>query len=404
MTTHLNAAIDLIEQLAKQQQLSIGLVKPDLSKSLPYLSDWLAQGKHGTMQFLVEHVPLKADPTQLFAEYQSMILIRHAYVHASQLNSNKLLPNHAKTDNLHTNFQTNTNKIFNLPDEKANQQAQAAVISYYARGRDYHKTVKKQLKQFAQSIQEQLPWFNYRLFTDSAPIMEVESAMQAGLGWRGKHTLLVHPKQGSLFFLGGMLCNLPLINEQPQQVVNHCGTCSRCIQACPTGAITEPYKVDARLCIAYLTIEYKGIISDDLKVKIGNHLYGCDDCQLACPWNKFAKVVSDIDYTDRFGYIDSEKLLNFLQWQESTFLQKTEGSAIRRIGFKSWLRNVVIVVGNFIAQLQQQQSSSNNNYQQLQLMDRFKQAILQQKHNLLEDDGLQDACIWALNQIQKAEF
>jgi epoxyqueuosine reductase len=239
--------------------------------------------------------------------------------------------------------------------------AHSAVISWYAKGRDYHKVLRKQLLLLAQKIQdyiEQLPinsclknslQFNYRIFTDSAPIMEVELAQKGGLGWRGKHTLLINPSFGSLFFLGGMLTNIPFAVDDAMP--NHCGTCNKCMQICPTQAIIAPYQLDARKCISYLTIEHDGAIPLEYRAAIGKHVYGCDECQLVCPWNKFAKKSLIADFKPR-NYPQS--IIELWLWTEQNFLHKTEGSAIRRIGYQKWRRNLTVVMGNYVRELTKQ--------------------------------------------------
>jgi epoxyqueuosine reductase len=220
---------------------------------------------------------------------------------------------------------------------------QAAVISIYARGRDYHKVLRGRLQQLADRIAGEVGAFGYRVFTDSAPVMEVELAQKSGLGWRGKHTLLLNRDAGSLFFLGEVYTDLPLPVDAP--VGSHCGQCSACIAACPTGAIVGPYRLDARRCISYLTIELKGSIPLELRPLIGNRVLGCDDCQLACPWNKFAQRASIQDFDVRNG-LDNATLLDLFAWSEQEFNRRLEGSAIRRIGHERWLRNLAVGLGN----------------------------------------------------------
>ncbi|MFS2116772.1 tRNA epoxyqueuosine(34) reductase QueG, partial [Herbaspirillum frisingense] len=228
-------------------------------------------------------------------------------------------------------------------EEARSGDPSAAQVSIYARGRDYHKVLRARLQQLATRIEERIGSFGYRVFTDSAPVMEVALAEKAGLGWRGKHTLLLHREAGSMFFLGEMLTDLPLPVDDP--VTPHCGQCSACITACPTGAIVAPYELDARRCISYLTIELKGSIPSDLRPLIGNRIYGCDDCQLYCPWNKFAQRASLPDFDPRHG-LDSASLVDLFGWSEEQFLKNTEGSAIRRIGHERWLRNLAVGLGN----------------------------------------------------------
>ena len=216
------------------------------------------------------------------------------------------------------------------------QQPMQAVVSVYARGRDYHKVMRQRLQQLADKLQAQAGALGFRVFTDSAPVLEAELAVRSGLGWRGKHTLVLHRDAGSFFFLGEIFVDIALTPTPTE--TEHCGTCSACISVCPTQAITAPYRLDARRCISYLTIEHAGSIPLELRPLIGNRIYGCDDCQLVCPWNKFAKRSPLPDFDERHG-LGAATLLQLLQWDEDSFLRLTEGSAIRRIGHARWLRN-----------------------------------------------------------------
>jgi epoxyqueuosine reductase len=218
-----------------------------------------------------------------------------------------------------------------------------AVVSMYARGRDYHKVLRQRLQDFAKAIEEKIGAFGYRVFTDSAPLMEVELARKAGLGWRGKHTLLLNRESGSTFFLGEILVDIPLPMDMPQE--EHCGTCQSCIDICPTQAITAPYQLDARRCISYLTIENPQAIPLEFRRAMGNRVYGCDDCQLICPWNKFAKRTSLPDFAQRHG-LGQASLLHLWSWTEAEFEQRHQGSAIRRIGYSRWRRNLAVAMGN----------------------------------------------------------
>jgi epoxyqueuosine reductase len=227
-----------------------------------------------------------------------------------------------------------------------------AVVSIYARGRDYHKVMRHRLQQLADRIEAAIGPFGYRVFTDSAPVLEVELAQKAGIGWRGKHTLLLQRDAGSLFFLGEIYVDIPLPTDAetspaaaPETPGSHCGSCARCIGACPTGAIVAPYKVDARRCISYLTIELKGSIPLDMRPLIGNRVYGCDDCQLVCPWNKFAQAAPVADFDVRHG-LDRASLVELFAWSAQEFDTRMQGSAIRRIGYESWLRNLAVGMGN----------------------------------------------------------
>jgi epoxyqueuosine reductase len=218
-----------------------------------------------------------------------------------------------------------------------------AVIARYARGRDYHKVLRGRLQQLCDRIAQEVGPFGYRVFTDSAPVMEVELAARAGLGWRGKHTLLLDRTAGSWFFLGEVLVDLPLPLDEAKE--GHCGTCQRCIDACPTGAIRGPYQLDARRCISYLTIEHPGPIPEELRPLIGNRVYGCDDCQAVCPWNGFAQPGAEEDFQPRNG-LDRATLAELFAWSEAQFDERLRGSPIRRIGYERWLRNLAVGLGN----------------------------------------------------------
>jgi epoxyqueuosine reductase len=232
--------------------------------------------------------------------------------------------------------------------ETVMQDSSKAFISRYALGRDYHKVMRNKLQKLSEKIQSEITQlnisdFSYRVFTDSAPVLEVALAEKAGLGWRGKHTLLLNKNRGSWFFLGEIYTNLPLSIDAPSP--NHCGTCSSCIDICPTQAITAPYEVDARRCISYLTIELKGSIPLEFRPLIGNRVYGCDDCQLVCPWNKFAEITKEPDFAIKNG-LDNISLVECFYWSEEEFKQNMAGSAIYRIGYTQWLRNIAIGLGN----------------------------------------------------------
>jgi epoxyqueuosine reductase len=218
-----------------------------------------------------------------------------------------------------------------------------AFVSRYALGRDYHKVLRARLQALAERMTEELGPFHYRVFTDSAPVMEVSLAARSGLGWRGKHTLLLSRDAGSLFFLGELFVSLDLTRDAP--VTEHCGTCERCIDICPTQAIVAPYQLDARRCISYLTIEHHGPIPEALREAMGNRIYGCDDCQLVCPWNKYAKPAGDPDFAVR-NALDAAELVDLFGWSEEEFDRRFEGSAIRRIGHERWLRNIAVALGN----------------------------------------------------------
>jgi epoxyqueuosine reductase len=298
---------------------AVGIADVDVSAASERLRDWLAAGRHGEMSYMARHAHLRADPSQLFAGVARVITARLDY-----------LPR--------------TSDAGWIEHESARlSDGEAATISLYARGRDYHKVLRQRLQQLATRIVDAVGPVGYRVCTDSAPVFEVELARKSGIGWRGKHTLLLSPQAGSMFFLGEILTDLPLPVDAP--TTEHCGTCSRCIEACPTGAITAPYALDARRCISYLTIEHPGSIPEPLRPLIGNRVYGCDDCQLACPWNKYACLTTLPDFDVRHG-LDSALLVELFTWTEAQFEARHAGSAIRRIGHGRWLRNVAVALGN----------------------------------------------------------
>jgi epoxyqueuosine reductase len=298
---------------------AVGISDIDTAQAMPHLAAWLAQGRHGDMDYMARHAPMRADPQHL-------------------------LPRAARIISARLDYRPRTDDENWVARETARLADGAqAVVSLYARGRDYHKVLRQRLQQLATQIEAAIGPFGYRVCTDSAPVLEVEFARKAGLGWRGKHTLLLTQDAGSMFFLGEILVDLPLPVDSP--VSEHCGSCTRCIEACPTGAITGPYQLDARRCISYLTIEHKGSIAPDLRPLLGNRVYGCDDCQLACPWNKFAQVASVPDFDVRHG-LDSATLIELFAWTEDEFEARHAGSAIRRIGHERWLRNLAVALGN----------------------------------------------------------
>jgi epoxyqueuosine reductase len=283
------------------------------------LNEWLAEGRHGHMAYMQHHADLRANPELLVPGTVRVICVSLNY----------LPPD--------TDFDAEWQRI---------EDPKQAVVSMYARGRDYHKVLRNRLQEFAKLIEEKIGAFGYRVFTDSAPLMEVELARKAGLGWRGKHTLLLNRESGSTFFLGEILVDVPLPIDQ--EIEGHCGTCTSCIDVCPTQAITAPYKLDARRCISYLTIENPEAIPVEFRSAMGNRVYGCDDCQLICPWNKFAKRTELPDFARRHG-LGQASLLQLWSWTEAEFEQRHEGSAIRRIGYSRWRRNLAVAMGNALA-------------------------------------------------------
>ena len=304
----------------------IGIAPVDLRSAEPGLLAWLAQGHHGEMAYLARHGLTRARPAELVPGTLSVITARMDY-----------LPPREQT----------VSQDWTQDELQRLTQATQAVVSVYARGRDYHKVMRQRLQQLTDKLQTELGAVGHRVFTDSAPVLEAELAVRSGLGWRGKHTLVLHRDAGSFFFLGEIFVDVALTPTTVQ--TEHCGSCSACISACPTGAILAPYKLDARLCISYLTIEHAGSIPLELRPLIGNRIYGCDDCQLVCPWNKFAKRSPLPDFDERHG-LGSASLVQLLQWDEASFLRFTEGSAIRRIGHERWLRNLAVAAGNALRQ------------------------------------------------------
>ncbi len=300
---------------------AIGIAGIEVAEASERLRSWLAQGRHGTMDYMARHAHLRADPAQLLPGALRVISARMDY-----------LPR-----------ETPDGDGWAQRERQRLQQGDAAVVSVYARGRDYHKVVRQRLQQLAARIDVAAGGIGYRVCTDSAPVFEVELARQAGLGWRGKHTLLLTRDAGSMFFLGEILTDLPLPVDPP--VTDHCGQCMRCIEACPTGAIVAPYEVDARRCISYLTIEHDGPIPEPLRPLLGNRVYGCDDCQLVCPWNKYAQRARLPDFDVRQG-LDSASLVELFGWSQAEFEARHQGSAIRRIGYERWLRNIAVALGN----------------------------------------------------------
>ncbi|WP_374326649.1 tRNA epoxyqueuosine(34) reductase QueG [Azonexus sp.] len=285
----------------------IGVARAEPGAAVDRLRAWLAAGMHGEMDYMARHLELRAQPQQLEAGTITVIAAALDY----------------------------------LPHDKAADDPGQAAISRYAQGRDYHKVVRSRLQKLATAIGEIAGPFGYRVFSDSAPVMEVEYASQAGLGWRGKHTLLLS-KRGSWRFLGEIYCDLPLPPDTP--VDEHCGSCRACLDACPTGAIVAPYVVDARRCISYLTIELAGAIPEEFRPLLGNRIYGCDDCQTCCPWNRFAQL-GDPEFAPRHG-LDSATLIELFAWSEQQFNDRLAGNPIRRIGHERWLRNIAVGLGN----------------------------------------------------------
>ena len=291
-----------------------GVSDINLSLAEERLTNWLKLKFHGSMKYMEKHGSKRYRPQELVPGTLRIISVRMDYLPQEQ---------DAAINQLNNN--------------------QNAYVSRYALGRDYHKVLRKKLKLLAKLIEENIGKFGYRIFVDSAPVLEKVIAEKSGLGWIGKHTNLIDKKRGSWFFLGELYTDLPLPVDADE--VSHCGSCNVCIDVCPTKAIVGPYSLDARRCISYLTIENKGSIPVEFRKDIGNRIYGCDDCQLFCPWNKFAKPTGEKDFAPRHN-LDNAQLTELFYWNEATWLAKTEGSAIRRIGFERWLRNIAVALGN----------------------------------------------------------
>ena len=295
----------------------VGISDIELSDHEQHLDNWVSKGMHGNMDYMHKHGRKRSRPEQLVTGTRRVISVRMDYAPADIDDAESKL-----------------------------EQSELGYVSRYALGRDYHKVLRARLKKLAQRINQEIGEFGYRVFTDSAPVLEKAIAEKAGLGWIGKHTNLIDSKTGSWFFLGELYVDLELPTDQA--ATNHCGSCQKCIDICPTQAIIGPYQVDARLCISYLTIELKEAIPENLRSKMGNRIYGCDDCQFVCPWNKFAETTKEPDFTPREELTD-RKLLELFNWTEQEFLTNTEGTAIRRIGYQAWLRNISVALGNALA-------------------------------------------------------
>ncbi|MFI3138204.1 MAG: tRNA epoxyqueuosine(34) reductase QueG [Methylococcaceae bacterium] len=292
----------------------VGITDTHLSTAEQHLESWLNNGYHGEMDYMQRHGLKRSRPELLIPGTCSVISVRMDYLpEAPQL----------------------TQDILHDPLK--------AYISRYALGRDYHKLLRQRLQTLADKITENVGTFGYRAFVDSAPVLEKALAEKAGLGWIGKHSNVINRSGGSWFFLGELYTDLPLPSDNRSD--NHCGSCTACLSVCPTQAIVAPYQVDARRCVSYLTIELHGSIPEPLRALIGNRIYGCDDCQLICPWNRFAKLSAEADFNPR-QQLNKQQLLDVFAWDEATFLRKTEGSAIRRIGHDRWLRNIAVALGN----------------------------------------------------------
>ncbi len=292
----------------------VGMSGTGLEEAGERLAQWLEKGFHGEMHYMAKQAWLRSNPGKLHPGTLSVISVAMNYLVKDPLEAWGMI-----------------------------EDAQKAYVSRYALGRDYHKVLRSRLKKLAKRIEAEFGGEGGRIFVDSAPVLEVELAKNAGIGWRGKHTLLLNRQAGSFFFLGEIYTNLPLAMDEPAP--NHCGSCKKCMEICPTNAIVEPYMLDARRCIAYLTIEHPGSIPVEYRKAIGNRIYGCDDCQLVCPWNRFAKLSLEPEFAARNG-LEKADLVELFSWSETEFESRLEGSAIRRIGHERWLRNIAVALGN----------------------------------------------------------
>ena len=325
-----------------------GVSQVKLSADAQRLNEWLALGRHGEMDYMARHGSKRWTPAELVPGTLSVISARMDYWPADSADTLSVL-----------------------------EQPELGYVSRYALGRDYHKLLRSRLQKLADDIAQRIGPFGYRVFVDSAPVLEKPLARNAGLGWIGKHTNLIARDAGSYFFLGEIYTDLPMPPDSA--VDDHCGSCTRCLDACPTGALPAPYQIDARRCISYLTIELHGPIPLELRPMLGNRIYGCDDCQLVCPWNKYARLAGEPDFRARHG-LDASSLVELFGWDEATFLASTEGSAIRRVGYLRWLRNIAVALGN----------GPRSDAALVVLQDRQSHA----------DETVREAVRWALERLQ----
>ena len=323
---------------------AVGIADIALEREAAGFQAWIASGQHGEMEYMARHGAKRWQPDELQPGTQSVICVALDYWPSEQPGRRGLPPPDATVGSRQA---APTNAVPWVETFAAAITAldtpQRAYISRYALGRDYHKVLRNKLQAFAVAIDTQIAAHEFRVFTDSAPVMEIPLAAKAGLGWRGKHTLLLNRERGSMFFLGEIYTSLKLAPPSAQN--DHCGTCTACIDVCPTQAITGPHRLDARKCISYLTIELKTAIPVEFRKAMGNRIYGCDDCQLVCPWNKFAQRTPIPDFEPRNG-LDSATLVELFAWSEADFNERLQGSPIRRIGHERWLRNIAVALGN----------------------------------------------------------
>ncbi len=309
---------DLVSMAQARGFDALGVSDVELGSDAAHLERWLGQGRHGEMDYMSKHGSRRTHPGEL-------------------------VPGTVRVLSARMNYFPSEGPEGSRPAGDTLADQDSAYVSRYALGRDYHKVLRNALQGLADDIVQRIGAMGYRVFVDSGPVLEKALARKAGVGWIGKHTNLIARDAGSYFFIGEILTDLPLPVDEPASA--HCGSCSACIPACPTGAITAPYQLDARRCISYLTIELHGAIPVELRRLLGNRIYGCDDCQLVCPWNKFARAAAHPDFKARHA-LDNSRLAELFAWTEAEFLQRTEGSAIRRIGYERWLRNIAVALGN----------------------------------------------------------
>ena len=334
----------------------LGIADIELAADERYLLKWLGEAMHGDMHYMEQHGTKRSRPAELLPGTIRIISARMDY-----------LPD--------THYP---------PTEVLNDPT-LGYVSRYATGRDYHKVIRRRLKKLAERIASHVGTFGYRVFADSAPVLEKAIARNAGLGWIGKHTNLINPQAGSWFFLGEIYTDLPLPVDEPF-TTDHCGSCTACIDACPTDAIVAPYKVDARRCISYLTIESSKAIAETYRPALGNRIYGCDDCQLACPWNKFSHTTTVPDFAVRHR-LDGTTLVSLFRWTREEFLQKTAGMAIRRISYEMWLRNIATALGNLATALDDDNKDTR---------DKVVSALLEKRRH--PSDIVREHVAWALRQ------
>jgi epoxyqueuosine reductase len=350
----------------------IGVAGVDLSAAEPGLSAWLAKGFHGDMAYMAAHGTKRARPAELVPGTVRVITARMDY-----------LPTATPAD-------------WQAVEWQRLHQPTQAIVSVYARGRDYHKVMRSRLQRLCDQITAELGPLGYRVFTDSAPVLEAELARASGQGWRGKHTLVLNREAGSMFFLGEIFVDLALPIDAP--TTSHCGHCTACLTVCPTQAIVAPYQLDARRCISYLTIEHAGPIPLALRPLMANRIYGCDDCQLVCPWNKFAQRSALPDFDARTGLVGAQ-LVTLFAWTEAQFLRYTEGSPIRRIGHERWLRNLAVALGNALRQCNPAAPSAPNACAHEQLA--LRAALLSRADH--PSALVQEHVAWALAQAPQSE-